>query len=74
MSTSLVWQVKKKSDYRSLPCALKWIIERKWSFPCVVTVNDIPYLEGLNDCGVEGAEYLIDLIRQYEEIELNIEC
>lgn len=74
MSSTLVWQIKPKSSYKSLPFALRLNLEKKFSFPVVVGYGLIPYLEGLVSCHVDGAQDLIDLIYKYEEIELNIEC
>lgn len=74
MSATLVWQVKPKSDYKSLPFQLRCVLEKKWIFPVVVGFSDLYYLEGLKDAGIEGAEELMGLIHQFEEIELNIEC
>lgn len=74
MSCTLYWQVKPKSTYRSLPWELRANLEKKFTFPVVVSFELIPYLEGLESCNIEGARELIDLIYKYEEIELNIEC
>ncbi len=73
MGMTLVWQIKPKSNYKSLPFQLRCVLERKWSFPVVVGYSDIAYLEGLKDAGIEGAEELMELIHQFEEIELNLE-
>ncbi len=74
MSCTLYWQIKPKSDYRALPFELRMNLEKKFQFPVIVSFELIPYLEGLESCGVNGAQELIDLIYKYEEIELNIEC
>ena len=73
MSATLVWQIKPTSRYKGLPIQLRYILEKKWCFPKVVDLSDIPYFQGLNDAGIEGAEELIDIIKQFIEIELNIE-
>ena len=76
MSTNLMWGIVATGD--SLPKELKRIISRKlWDTDgscgggkVVVNCELIPYLEGLQHCGVEGAEELIDLINHHSEIEL----
>ncbi len=74
MTTTLVWQVKPKSNYRSLPFQLRQVLEKRYKkFPKVVSAADIDYLSGLRDAGIEGAQELIELIDEYEEIEINIE-
>ena len=74
MSATLVWQIKPKSSYKSLSFQLRQVLERKWNFPHVVNYDDLNYLEGLKDAHIEGAQELIDLIHQFGDIELNIEC
>lgn len=74
MSCTLVWQIKPKSSYKSLPLQLRINLERKFSFPTIVSYDLIPYLEGLESCDIDGAKELIALIQRYEEIELDIEC
>lgn len=73
MSGTLVWQPHKKDEYKSLPLQLRIILESKWSFPVVFGYAQLDYLSGLNDAGVDGAQELMELIHQFEEIELNIE-
>lgn len=73
MSGTLVWQVKPKSCYKGLPYDLRLKLENKFSFPAIVSYEIIPFLEGLVSCDIDGAQELIDLIRQFEEIVLNIE-
>lgn len=74
MTCTLVWQIEPKSSYKSLPFELKINLEQKFNFPVVVSYELIPYLEGLQSCGINGAEELIRLITEYEKIELNMEC
>lgn len=38
-----------------------------------LTKGDIPYLEGWRDAGEKGADKLIDLLHEHEEIEVYIE-
>lgn len=73
MSGKLVCKVRPKSNYKNLPFELRLVLEKKWSFPAIVGFSDINYLQGLNDAGVKGAEELIELIHQFEELELNLE-
>ncbi len=76
MSDSLVWQLVKKDEYRGLPHALMFKIRDLFdraSFPVVVGRDFIPWLSGLAACEIEGATELIDLIDQFENIELDIE-
>ena len=73
MSTNLVWQLVKKSDYKTLPKSLKFIIEEKFKFPCVIGLEDYGYFRGLHDAGIEGADEVLELITKYESIELGIE-
>jgi len=39
----------------------------------LITRADIPYLEGLRDCNVEGAVKLIEAIQKYEEVRIWLE-
>jgi hypothetical protein len=56
-----------------LPKALKSVISRKlWDTDgsigggeVVLTLNDMPYLEGLRDAQVDGAQQLIDAIEKH---------
>jgi hypothetical protein len=73
MSSTLVWQIKPKSDYKSLKYQLKVVLEKKVNFPCVVCCTDLAYLSGLRDAGIDGAEELMELIEKFDEIELNLE-
>ena len=77
MSSTLMWKpVTQANGY--LPDELKRTISRKlWDTDGsigggveVVDGKDIPYLEGLRDAGVKGADELIDLIRVHGAIEL----
>ena len=78
MSSSLAWCVVLPTENNYLPDQLKRKLSRRlWNTDgsCGdgrVTVGRdlIPYLEGLRDCGIDGAEELIDLIQKHEYIEL----
>jgi hypothetical protein len=62
----------------SLDYALKRAISRKlWDTDgsigigvALVNCKDIPYLEGLRDAGVDGADELIELINEHGALEL----
>ncbi len=64
------------STWPKLPYALKAAIARRlWdhdgSMPgdqVELGLADVPYLEGLNDGGVEGAHILIDAINQHRAV------
>jgi hypothetical protein len=61
-----------------LPDELKYKLSRKlWDTdgscgngPAVVDERIIPYLEGLRDAGIKGADKLIKLIQEHGSIEL----
>ncbi len=75
MSSSLCWEPVKGIANRTLPTALKFALRKRFGEPVRVVVSNstVPYLEGLRDAGVEGAEKLIDLIEKHGEINLNEE-
>ena len=72
MSSTLMWKPDVPDDGSSLPDRLKFILEKKYRDydEIKMTRSDMPYLEGLYDCGVEGSGELIDAIREYESIIL----
>lgn len=72
MSTKLTWKINPKYQ-NSLPYPLRIHLEKRLSFPTLVSYELIPYLEGLESCDIEGARELIGLINLYEEIELNLQ-
>jgi hypothetical protein len=71
MSTHLYWEPSSRKK-KSLPTGLKWAFQKRFngSIHAMLCTNDIPYLEGLRDAGIEGAQELIDAIDQYECIDL----
>ena len=73
MSSSLKWRPA-MSQSRTLPRPLKYPLSRRlWDTDgstghgdAVVTVEEhLPYLEGLRDAGVEGAQELIDILNKH---------
>ena len=78
MSSTLTWKpvIEESND---LPDELKRVISRKlWDTdgscgngPVMVDKEILPYLEGLRDAGVKGADDLIAIILQYGQIELS---
>jgi len=74
MSSTLTW--KPTNSRGDLPDELKWALEKSDSFNGVGGVYDadsLPYLKGLKDGGVKGADKLIKLIEKYGEVELDLE-
>ena len=77
MSSTLMWQQFRQADGH-LPDELKRVISRKlWDTDgscgigkSTVDKSDIPYLEGLRDAGIKGADELIKLIYNHDEIQL----
>ena len=74
MGLSLVWQVKPKSSFKQLPRALLHALEKRHQLPCYFDCSQIDYIQGLIDAEVEGAEELMRIVCEYQEIELNVEC
>ena len=82
MSATLLWRpVVRQRDF-SLPNALKYKICPRYfdhdgslgSGPRIFDGNDVPYLQGLADGNVEGADALIQAIRKHGEVEVWTEC
>ncbi len=77
MSSTLCWKPETAAE-GSLPYELKRAISRKlWDTDgscgggeIVVKADLIPYLEGLRDAGIEGADELIRLITEHGRIVL----
>lgn len=79
MSASMYWRpVVRKPDGEHVPDSLRYrLAQRIWdqdgSPPTdkdEIGPEIIPYLEGLHDGGVAGAEDLIEAIRQHGSIEI----
>ena len=77
MSSTLVWEPYSSHEGEPLPDELKRVISRKYwdsdgsvGGSAVLSSKDIPYLEGVRDCGVKGASQLIDLINEYGQLRI----
>ena len=65
-------------DGHRLPYELKITLSRKlWDTDgscgfgeATMTTDDTPYLEGLRDAGVDGAQELIDILNEHESVIL----
>lgn len=82
MSKSLHWKhVPKEPEDNYLSDALKAkLAQRYWQYggplggdPVEVNIRNIPYLQGLADCGIEDADTLIGLIREHGAVLLYME-
>lgn len=73
MSSSLMWRPAHPVESGTLPRELKYPLSRRlWDTDgstghgdAVVDAGHIPYLEGLRDAGVKGADELIKLIETH---------
>jgi hypothetical protein len=76
MSSDLMW--RPVSEGEALPKTLKFALSKKlWGTDgtcgdgdVVVDSNLIPYLEGLRDAGIDGADRLIKLIETHGAVVL----
>jgi hypothetical protein len=71
MSANLMWEPAKR-EAKSLPDELKFVLRDK----CGLTSErmkfgegNIPYLEGLRDAGIKGAEELLEAIEKHGAVE-----
>lgn len=80
MGVNLYWRpvIKRIDKHRSLPDALKRILARRY-FDQDGTLStdwletqDMDYLQGVADAGVEGAEELLKAIEKYGSVEIRI--
>lgn len=71
MSSTLYWRPIVKGE--DLPDELKDKIDKEFQLPRIFCQADTPYLRGLRDCDIHGADKLIALIDQYDEVELRLE-
>jgi len=67
MSGTLMWKPVVR-DGSSLPVALKWALQKRSAYCRNWTMKDIPYLEGLVDGQVEGAQELLAAIEKHGEV------
>jgi hypothetical protein len=75
MSASLSWKpVPNLEKQRLLPDALMHVLRKSTTFSeradGFYSSENVPYLRGLQDAGVDGASELIKLIEKYETVEL----
>ena len=82
MSASMYWQpVVRRPDGECVDDALRYRLARRlWSQDGSSSTDKeeldesiVPYLEGLRDGGVEGADEMIKAIRQHGQIEVWID-
>lgn len=77
MSTCLYWRPEPPPS-GTLPDALKYELARRiWDSDGsvgqdAVTLDEesIPYLEGLAECGIDGASELTDAVRQHGRVQV----
>lgn len=71
MSSSLVWREVSPRN-QGLPDSLKYALRKKYGNPVssILSNQDIDYLSGLRDAGVEGADELITIILDVGEVEV----
>lgn len=75
MSSTLVWRPD-TNESNPLPDGLKYTLSKKlWGTdgscggePMRIGGSFVPYLEGLRDAGIDGAEELIDIIDRYGSV------
>ncbi len=78
MSSTLMWRIVAPQEGESLPYQLKRIISRRlWDTDgtighgvAIAGPELLPYLEGLSDSGIDGANELIAIIKKHGEVEL----
>lgn len=73
MSQDLYYRPISKKSISVGDFQLRNIIEKKFGYRAVISYISIPYLEALQDAGIEGADELIEAIRKHDEIEIYIE-
>ena len=74
MSCSVFWKPLYNSGKYVGQGAFRDILERKYTFPAELSHSDIPYLEGIKNCGHGEAHVLIDAIDEYNVIKIFLEC
>lgn len=73
MSSTLAYRPITPVDHLTLGDDLKYPLQGKFELsdgPEILGPDEIPYLEGLRDAGVESAEALIAGIKKYGELEI----
>lgn len=71
MSSNLAWEPGCRQK-NSLPDQLKFVLRKKYGdvVDANMDTDDLPYLTGLRDAGIDGAQTLIDAIEKYDEISV----
>lgn len=72
MSSMLCWEPYRK-DVNYCSDELKFIIEKRYELPTVLDEDSLPYLQGLADANIKGAEELIKGINKYNRIYIRKE-
>lgn len=72
MKNDVMWRPRGDNATRVGNGRFRDILDKKFGFPHVLRISEIPYLEGLSDCGFDEAKILIDAIYSLGEIEIFI--
>ena len=73
MTSTLYWEpVKEPKKYFSdeVKFALRKKLDEEYLYGNIITVEMVPYLEGLKDAGVNGISEVIKALCKYGEIEV----
>ena len=70
MSSTLSYDIRKPRG--NFSDDLKWKLEKRYDLPTTLSDSDIPYIQGLVDCGVKDADKLIKLIERHEFIDIKL--
>ena len=76
MSVSMYWQPYKPKRGKNFDggSTLHGILERTFgNFPIILTSKDIPILQGIEACGNEGINDLINALYDYDQIKITAE-
>ena len=64
--------------HNGLPHQLTCVLRNKFGINCadiaMLNQSHIPWVEGLRDAGVEGAQELIDALVEHGEVEIGCDC
>ena len=69
MSSTLQWRPVRESG-KSLPDELKRVLGKGSFVDREFSADDLPYLRGLEDAGVNGASQVIEAIEKHDHIHL----
>ena len=74
MSSYLNWEPVDRPK-GTLPDELKFALRKRFREPVDTTMHNssVPYLEGLRDAGVKGAQALLDAIEKHGEVTVKEE-